>query len=92
MLCSIFPTSLWRISDKYGAQTFHQPIIHLCFERVVLFLRNLFKFLGRNQFLEISETPKEIVLFHDNGFVLLRFASGFNSSSIHGSYRNVMVD
>ncbi len=32
------------------------------------------------------------MLFYDNGFVLLRFARGFNESSSHGSYRDVMVD
>ena len=61
-----------------GAQLPHQPDIHLCFKRVVLFLRNMFKFLGHNQFLAFCATSKETVLFHDNGFVLLRFACGFN--------------
>ena len=30
------------------------------------------------KFLEVCATSKEVVLFHDNGFVLLRFACGFN--------------
>ena len=38
----------------------------------------MLKFLGHTQFLEVCTTSKEIMLFHDNGFVLLRFAYGFN--------------
>ena len=71
-----------------GAQLFHQPDIHLCFERVVLHLGNMFKFLGHCQFLEECTTSKEIVSFHDNGFVVLRFACGFNCSPIDGCYRD----
>ena len=51
----------------------------------------MFQFLGHNQFLEISATPKEIMLFHDSDLVLLRFACGFNMSSIDGSFRDVKV-
>jgi hypothetical protein len=61
-----------------GAELFYQPDIYICFECIVLFLRNMFKFRGHTQFLAICATSKEIVLFHDNGFVLLRFASGFS--------------
>jgi hypothetical protein len=77
---------------KHGAHLFHQPNIRFCFERVVLFLRNLFKFLGHHQFLEISATPEKIMLLHDNGFVLLRFTCGFNYSSRVGSDRDILVD
>jgi hypothetical protein len=41
----------------------------------------MFKFLGHTQLPEVCATSKEIVPFHDNGFVLLRFACGFNWSS-----------
>ena len=41
----------------------------------------MFKFLGHTQFLEIRTTSKEIMLFHDNGFVLLRFALGYLTNS-----------
>jgi hypothetical protein len=61
-----------------GVHLFHQPDIHICFERIVLFLRNMFKFLGHTQLPEVCATSKEVVPFHDNGFVLLRFACGFN--------------
>ena len=33
---------------------------------------------GHTQFLVIRTTSKEIMLFHDNAFVLLRLARGFN--------------
>jgi hypothetical protein len=52
----------------------------------------MFKLLGHSQFLEICATSKETMLFHDNGFVVLRFGCGFNKSSIDGSYRDVKVD
>jgi hypothetical protein len=61
-----------------GVHSFHQPDIHICCERVVLFLRNMFKFLGHTQLPEVCATSKEVMPFHDNGFVLLRFAYGFN--------------
>jgi hypothetical protein len=61
-----------------GIVLFYQLDIHICCERILLFLRNMFKFLGHTQFLEVCTASKEIVLFHDNGFVLLRFACGFN--------------
>jgi hypothetical protein len=64
--------------DGNGAQLFRQPDIHICFERVVLFLRNMFKFLGHTHFLAICTTSKKVMLFHDNGFGLLRFACGCN--------------
>jgi hypothetical protein len=39
---------------------------------------NMFiKFLRHTQFLEVYTASKEIMLFHDNGFVLLRFAYSF---------------
>jgi hypothetical protein len=50
----------------------------------------MFKFRGNTQSLEISATSKEIMLFHDHGFVLLRLARGFNQSSIDGLYHGVL--
>jgi hypothetical protein len=52
----------------------------------------MFKYLGHTQFPEVCATSKEIVLFHDNGLVLLRFACRFNQQSIVGFYRDVMDD
>ena len=52
----------------------------------------MFKFLGHTQFLEVFASSKEIVLFHENGFVLLRFDWDFNQSSIVGSCSDIMVD
>jgi hypothetical protein len=51
----------------------------------------MFKFLGLTQFLEICATAKKIMLFHDNGFVLLRFAFNFSNSSIDDSFGDVVV-
>jgi hypothetical protein len=45
----------------------------------------MFKFLGHTQFLEVCTTSKEIMLFHDNGFVLLR-------SPLVALYHDGMVD
>ena len=53
-----------------GIHLFCQPNIYICCEHTVLFLRNVFKFFGHSQFLEIRATSKEVVLFYDNGFVL----------------------
>ena len=78
--------------SRDGVVLFCQPNIHNCCEVIVLLLRNIFKYLGHTQFLEICATSKEVVLFHDNDFVLLRFACGFNYSSINRSCCNVMVD
>ena len=61
-----------------GIRLFCQPNMYICCEDIVLFLRNVFKFFGHSQFLEICATSKQVVLFYDNGFVLLRFACGFN--------------
>jgi hypothetical protein len=69
---------LQKKSREDGIYLFYQPHIYICCERILLFLRNMFKFLGNTQFLEVCTTSKEIMLFHDNGFVLLRFAYGFN--------------
>ena len=68
---------LQKKSLEDGIYLFYQPHIHICCERILLFLRNMFKFLGHTQFLEVCTTSKEIMLFHDNGFVLLRFAYSF---------------
>ena len=57
-----------------GIHLFCQPNMYICCEHIVLFLRSMFKFFGLTQFLEICATSKEVVLFYDNGFVLLRFA------------------
>ena len=61
-----------------GIHLFCQPNIYICCEHIVLFLRNMFKFFSHNQCLEIRATSKEVVFFYDSGFVLLRFACGFN--------------
>jgi hypothetical protein len=60
-----------------GILLFYQPDIHICCERIVLVLGNMFKFLGHTQLLEVCTTSKENILFHDNGFVVFRFAYGF---------------
>jgi hypothetical protein len=52
----------------------------------------MFKFLGHTQLPEVCATPKEIMPFHDNAFVLLRFACGFNESSIDGSSCDVILN
>ena len=77
--------------SRDGVCLFCQPNIHICSEHIVLFLRNMFKFLGHSQFLEFFATSKEVVLFYDHGFVLLRFACGFDLPSINGSRCDVMV-
>ena len=69
---------LYKKSSEDGIYLFYQPDIHICCERILLFLGNMFKFLGHTQFLEVCTGSKKIMLFHDNGFVLLRFARGFN--------------
>ena len=74
MLCFI----LQKKSLGDGVELFYQPDIHICIECILLFLRNMFKFFGHTQYLEIRTTSKEIMLFHDNGFVLLRFARGYD--------------
>ena len=56
-----------------GVRLFCEPNIHIGCKRIVLFLRSMFKFLCHSQFLEMRATSKKVVLFHDNGFVLLRF-------------------
>ena len=70
---------------------FHQLNFHFCFERNILYLRNMFKCLGFGQFLEVHPTSQEIVLFHDHGFVVLRFACSSHESSIVGSDSDVMA-
>ena len=61
-----------------GAQIFCQLDISVCCESMFPPVGNMFKFPGHYNFLEISASSKEIVLFHDHGSILLRFASGFN--------------
>ena len=53
-------------------------LIFIFVVNILFFFLGMFKFFGHNQFLEICATSKEVVLFYDNGFVLLRFACGFN--------------
>ena len=65
-----------KISFNDGVQILSQLDIPVCCEYMFLSIRNMFKFLGHTEFLEISAASKEIVLFHDHGFVLLRFACG----------------
>jgi hypothetical protein len=69
---------LQKKSLEDGIYLFYQPHIHICCEHILLFLGIMFKFLGHIQFLEVCTASKEIMLFHDNAFVLLRFARGFN--------------
>jgi hypothetical protein len=76
--CVTITLILQKKSLEDGILLFDQPDFHICCERILLFLRNMFKFLGHTQFLEVCTTSKEIMLFHDNGFVLLRFVRGFN--------------
>ena len=71
LLCSILQKRRTIQKTHDGVISFHQPDIHICFECIVLFLRNMFKFRGDTQFLAVCTTSKEIMLFHDNGFVLL---------------------
>ena len=77
LLCSILEkTSIQKLPD--GVRSFCEPNIHICCKRIVPFLRNTFEFFGHSQLLEICATSKEVVLFHDNAFVLLRFAGSCN--------------
>ena len=78
LLCSILQKRRSIAKSHDGVLSFHQPDIHSCCERVVLFLRNMFKFRGHTQLPEVCAASEEIMPFHDNGFVLLRFACGFN--------------
>ena len=78
LLCSILQKRRSITKSHDGVLSFHQPDIHSCFERIGFFLRNMFKFPGHTQLPEVCTTSKEIMLFHDNGFVLFRFACGFN--------------
>ena len=75
-----------------GICLFHQPDIHIRLKRILLFLRSMFKLRGYNQFLEIGATTKEIMSFHDNGFVLLRLACCFNKLFMGGSLRSFTAD
>ena len=67
-----------KTSLNDGVQIFSQLDFPVCCQYMFLSLGNMFKFLGHNQFLEISAASKEIVLFHDHGFVLFRLACGVN--------------
>ena len=89
--CSIL-VILQRKSAQDETKLFYQLDIHFCCEHFVLFIRNLFKFFGHTQFLEVCPASQEIMLFYDDGFVVLRFACGFNKSSIRGCYCDVKVD
>ena len=71
-LCS-FPQKISLEKAPDGVRLFCEPNIHIGCKRIVLFLRSMFKFLCHSQFLEMRATSKKVVLFHDNGFVLLRF-------------------
>ena len=44
----------------------------------------MFKFFGHSQFLEVWATSKEVVLFHDHDFVLLRFAWALTTHPLTG--------
>ena len=63
ILCLI----LQKKSLEDGIYLFYQPHIHICWKRNLLFLRNMFEFLGHTQILEVCTASKEIMLFrHDN--------------------------
>jgi hypothetical protein len=67
ILCLI----LQKKSLEDGIYLFYQPHVHIFWERNLLFLRNMFEFLGHTQILEVCTASKGIMLFrHDNGFVL----------------------
>ena len=70
--------SINKVSQNDGVQIFSQLDIPVCCQYMFLSLRNMFEFLGHNQFLEICAASKEIVLFHDHGLVLFRLACGLN--------------
>ena len=55
-------------SRNSGVQIFSQLDISVSCEYMFLSLGNMFEYLGDNQFLEISEASKEIVIFYDHGF------------------------
>jgi hypothetical protein len=76
--CVTIALILQKNSLKDKILLFYQPDICICCERILLSLRNMFKFLGHTQFLEVCTASKEIMLFHDFVFVLLRFSNGFN--------------
>ena len=80
--CVTITIILQKNSLEDGILLFDQPHIHICCERILLFLGNMFKFLGHTQFQEICTTSKEIMLFHDHGFVLLRFVHGLTNNPL----------
>ena len=81
-----------QVTFNHGAQIFCQLDIFGRCEYMFFTLGNMFKFIGHNQFLEICAATKEIVLFHDHGFVLLRFAGDLTELFLYGLYCDVMVD
>jgi hypothetical protein len=63
--CVTIALILQKNSLKDKILLFYQPDICICCERILLFLRNMFKFLGHTLFLEVCTASKEIMLFHD---------------------------
>jgi hypothetical protein len=59
---------LYITRNDSSAKLWYQRGIHIYFEHIVLFLRNMFKFRGNTKSLEICATSKEIMFFHGHGF------------------------
>ena len=75
LLCQFFKRDQFKIRAMefiYFVNLIFIFLVNILF----LFLGNMFKFFDNPELLEICATSKEV--FHDYGFVLLRFACGFN--------------
>jgi hypothetical protein len=75
-----------------GVHLFHQPDIRISFECSLLFLRSIFEHRCNNQPLEMRPASKETMLFHDNGFILLRRVRFVDKQFDFGCYFVVMVN
>ena len=53
-------------------------------KRTLHFLWNISQFCGHTQHLEVNTTPKENMLFHDNGAVVFRLALSRGESTNSG--------
>jgi hypothetical protein len=58
LLRSVFHKRRSITKSHDGVFSFHQPYIYICCERIVLFLRNMFKFPGHTQLPEVCTTSK----------------------------------
>jgi hypothetical protein len=59
-ICVVFT---FNSSNEDGTSLLCQLDAHICCQRIVFSLRNMFKFLGHTQFLEICATAKKVMLF-----------------------------